>query len=167
MPRSRLQNRKPRYARRTAQIVVEGHTEEAFCKHLKRLRARDCGVRVDIHNARGGSPKDVVKSALNRNGYDRTIVLFDSDLRLPETWKRKAESAGFILVIPDPCIEAFLLELLGHSSPLVTSDCKRAFDEIIPPPSKFTPDPYAHHFTNEVLNQSTSELLKKILLAFE
>jgi len=73
MSRSNPRKKKPRSARSTAQIVVEGFTEEAFCKYLKSLYARDCGIRIDIHNARGGSPTDIVRSALTRTGFDRTF----------------------------------------------------------------------------------------------
>ncbi|MCH7225661.1 hypothetical protein [Haloferula sp. A504] len=166
MSRSQPQKRKPRCARRTAQIVVEGFTEEAFCKHLKALYARDCGVRVEIHNARGGSPQDVIRSAIKRRGFDRTLVLFDTDRPLPAVWHRKALANGYQLVTPSPCIEAFLLELLGHPLPGDTAACKRAFDAVLPPPGKYLPEPYAEHFPDTLLRHAQSPLLKQLLSAF-
>lgn len=166
MPRTHPQKKKPRYARRTAQIVVEGFTEEAFCRHLKSLYARDCGVRVEIHNARGGSPQDVVKSALKRAGFDRTLVFFDTDRALPATWRRRAVSAGCEMVTPSPCVEAFLLGLLGQPLPGGTAACKRAFDAILPPPGKYLPAPYAAHFPDALLRTAASPLLDQLLSAF-
>jgi len=167
MARSNPQKLKKRYACHTAQIVVEGYTEEAFCKHLKTLYARDCGVRVEIHNARGGSPADIVKTALQRRGFDRTFVFFDTDRPLPATWQAKMRGAGHIAVTPTPCVEAFLLELLGHSHPTDTAGCKKRFQKIIPSPAKFTPQAYTRHFPAVTLKGNNHPLLKTLLSVFQ
>jgi hypothetical protein len=166
MSRSNPRKQKPRSARGTAQIVVEGFTEEAFCKHLKSIYARDCGVRVEIHNARGGSPQDVIQAALNRPGFDRTFVFFDTDIALPPTWAAKARRAAHIPITPSPCVEAFLLAILGHPCPADTTTCKRAFDAILPPPDKYDPRTYARHFPKELLDASRHPLLDTLRSAF-
>lgn len=167
MSRTNPNKPKPRYARHTAQIVVEGFTEEAFCKHLKRLFARDCGVKVDIHNARGGSPKDVVNSALKRKGFDRTFVFFDTDVELPKTWAAKSRAAGHIPLTPSPCVEAVFLQLLGKPVPPNTDACKKAFEEILPPPQKYLPQGYTNLYPKEILQQSTMDIIQTLLTAFQ
>lgn len=132
MSRSHPGKPKPRTTRATAQIVCEGFTEEAFCKHLKSLYARDCGVRVAIHNARGGSPKDIVRTALRHKGYDRTLVFFDADKHLPETWRKKSIAARHLHVIAEPCVEGLLLAILGERVPYTTDVCKKAIEPFLP-----------------------------------
>jgi len=166
MPRSNSHTHHPRFARYTAQIVVEGYTEEAFCKHLKRQFGRGCGVRVEVSNARGGAPKEVVRIALNRKGFDRSLVLFDTDRSLPKSWKAKARSAGVELVTPSPCMEALLLELLGKPVPRDTDGCKKAFDALLPPPAKYTPEGYEGLYPKERLQAGTNALLDKLLSLF-
>jgi hypothetical protein len=129
MSRSNPNKVKPRQTRETAQIVVEGFTEEAFCRHLKSMFARDCGIRVDIHNVRGGSPQDVIRAAMKREGFDRTFLMFDTDLPLSPSWAAKARAAGHIIVGSTPCIEALFLSILGETVPDRTEDCKRAFSK--------------------------------------
>ena len=159
MSRSCSGSQRPLSARATAQIVVEGYTEEAFCKHLKKLYARDCGVIVQIHNARGGSPQDIVDAAISRGGFDRTFLFFDTDVPLPATYAAKSRRAKHILVTPSPCVEAFFLALLGRPCPGDTSACKRAFDAVIPPPDKYDSLKYDRHFHREMLDAANHPLL--------
>ena len=166
MSRSNPRKQKPRCARATAQIVVEGYTEEAFCKHLKSIYAHNCGVRVEIHNARGGSPQDVIQAALNRPGFDRTFVFFDTDIALPPSWVAKSRRAGHIMITPSPCAEAFLLNLLGRPCPADTPACKRAFDAILPPPDKFDSRSYPRHFPLPLLESARHPLLDTLRSAF-
>lgn len=166
MSRSHPDKAKPRFARATAQIVVEGYTEEAFCKYLKSLYARDCGVRVEIHNARGGSPKDVVESALRRRGFDRTFVFFDTDCELPAVWARKMKSSGQIPVTPSPCVEAFLLALLGRPCMGDTGACKRSFETILAGTAKYRAEAYADLFPKSLLGAARHPLLDLLLSVF-
>ncbi|MCU0795372.1 MAG: hypothetical protein MUF31_05485 [Akkermansiaceae bacterium] len=166
MSRSNPHKLKRRSTRATAQIVVEGYTEAAFCKHLKSCYARDCGVAVEIHNARGGSPQDLVKTALQRSGFDRTFLFFDADVRLPETWATKARGAGHVIVTTSPCVEAFLLALLGQPRTGDTAACKRALDAILPPPGKYDPKNYARLYPKELLDASQHPTLMVLRSAF-
>lgn len=166
MSRSHPGKPKPRSPRATAQIVVEGFTEEAFCKHLKSLYARDCGIWVEIHNVRGGSPKDVIETALRRRGFDRTFVFHDTDQPLPELWARKSRAAGHLAITPSPCMEAFLLELRGKPCAGDTAACKRAFEAILPGTAKYDAKAYGRWFPRELLEASRHPLLKRLLSAF-
>lgn len=167
MSRSNPGKPKPRTTRATAQIVCEGFTEEAFCKFLKGLYARDCGVRVAIHNARGGSPEEIIQTALRRRGYDRTAVLLDRDRPLAETWRKKAAAAGHQLLISTPCFEALLLEILGRPVPGTTAACKKALEAILPGNSKYDARSYTAHFPKPLLDSCRVPHLQALLALFQ
>jgi hypothetical protein len=146
--------------------VVEGFTEEAFCKYLKSVFARDCGINVEIHNSRGGSPMDIVRSALTRPGFDRTLVVHDTDLDLPETWAAKARKAGHEMVPSTPCIEALFLEILGERVPTNTDECKRAFSKHMTDQQKCDYRTYGKVFSKELLARSPHPSIKRLLSVF-
>jgi len=166
MSRSNPYKPKHRQAKRTAQIVVEGFTEEAFCRHLKAIFARDCGVSVEVHNARGGAPKDVVLSALRRMGFDKTILMYDSDVALEKSWASKARAAGFALVTSSPCVEALYLELLGEPVPPRSDECKRAFSKHLDDSQKYDHRAYGNIFPKEMLEKSEHPAPKELRSAF-
>lgn len=166
MSRSNPNKRKHREARKTAQIVVEGFTEEAFCKYLKSEFAWNCGINVEIHNSRGGSPMDIVRSALTRPGFDRTLVVYDTDLDLPETWAAKARKAGHEMVPSTPCIEALFLEILGERVPTNTNECKRAFSKHMTDQQKCDYRTYDKVFSEELLAGSPHPSIKRLLSVF-
>ena len=166
MSRSNPRKKKPRSTRATAQIVVEGFTEEAFCKYLKSLYARACGIRVEIHNARGGSPTDSVRSALKRTGFDRTFLLYDTDVALPQGWAAKSRAAKQIAMTSTPCIEALFLELLSEPVPATSSTCKKAFSRHLSDREKYLPKSFAKIFSEEFLTQSNHPSLILLRSAF-
>lgn len=167
MSRSNPYKLKPRTTRATAQIVCEGFTEEAFCKHLKSIYARDCGVCVSIFNARGGSPDDIIQLALRRKSYDRTVVFFDADKPLSDKAKKKALSARYQLVVSAPCVEGLLLSLLNLPVPQSTEACKKAFDAILRGNQKFDPRCYALHFPKTFLDSLSHPHLLTLLSVFQ
>ena len=166
MSRSNPGKPKPRTTRATAQIVCEGFTEEAFCKHLKGIYARDCGVLVAIHNARGGSPEEIIQTALHRRGFDRTAVLLDGDRPLAETWRKKAAAAGHHLLISTPCFEALLLEILDRPVPDTTAACKKAFETMLPGNSKYEARAYASLYPKTLLDSCRVQRLQALLDLF-
>lgn len=167
MSRSNPYKIKPRSARRTALIVCEGFTEEAFCKHLRVIYAYNCGVVVSLANARGGSPQDVVQLALNRKGYDRTIVFFDSDRVLPQSLSKRSLAAGHLHAISAPCVEGFFLELLQRPVPPTSAECKRIFQTMLGRQNKTEPQSYQSLFPKTVLDAANHPVLTTLLSAFQ
>jgi len=166
MSRSNPNKKKLRYARKTAQIVVEGNTEEAFCRHLKNLFARDCGVSVEVHSARGGAPKEVVASALRRKGFDKTFLMYDTDVELEKGWSSKSKAAGHVVIASSPCVEGFFLEILEKPVPATSMECKRAFSSILGDTEKCDYHAYEKVFPKELLLVSRNPALKLLLTAF-
>lgn len=119
--------------RHTTLLVVEGDTERAFVGHLRALFARNCGTRLTIECAYGGSGDAILEQALKLcPGYDRRAVLYDAD-RPPtlKTLLHKAQAQKLELIISDPAIEAVLLAILGQPAPPDTESCKRALANLI------------------------------------
>ena len=132
MSRSNPWKRKPRYTQHTTLIVVEGDTESYFVQHLKKICGRSCGTRVTIENVHGGSGGHVLKQAIKKGkDFDSCACLYDSD-RAPKIKRdmAKAKRMGIVQIASSPCIEAFLLELLGQNVPRTSDECKRAIGAI-------------------------------------
>lgn len=65
-------------------IVGEGTHEKAFLSHLKTLYSANTNQKVKIDSADGGSPQDIVKTAVKKSRhieYDRKFILMDSDIK--------------------------------------------------------------------------------------
>jgi hypothetical protein len=132
MSRSNPWKKKPRYTQHTTLIVVEGDTEFYFVQHLRKICGRNCGTRVTIENVHGGSGDHVLKQAIKKGkDFDARACLYDTD-RAPKvkTVIGKAKRMGIVEIASIPCIEAFLLELLGQSVPRTSEECKRAMSSI-------------------------------------
>jgi hypothetical protein len=132
MSRSNPYKRPRRTVQQTALLVVEGETEEAFCKYLKIEYNRDCGLAVRIHNARGRGPDFIIEQARKQcssKGFDRVFILMDADLEIALARShRTVKSLRAIIWLSEPqCIEGFFLMLLGRSPPTTSQDCKDEF----------------------------------------
>ena len=127
MSRSNPWKQKPRSTRHTTLIVVEGDTEKVFVKHIVATFGRNCGTRVTIESAFGGSGDSILTHAIKLcPGFDRRAVLYDQDN--PPTKKgiiQESNKLGIQHLISEPAIEGVLLSILGYPVPRQTKDCKR------------------------------------------
>jgi hypothetical protein len=102
---------------RTLLIVGEGHTEEAFLLHVKRLYApRGCGLGVTIKNARGKSANHVVEWTIRQIAnaqYDTVAVMFDTDVGWTPAVAKLAAKKKIVLLKSDSCFEELMLRSLG------------------------------------------------------
>lgn len=115
MSRSNPCKKKRRQAKSTLLVFGEGLGEEMFLKHLKGIYSRDNGVAIAIRKGRGGSPKDIVKDALNVPGdYNRRIVILDNDKEEAEMQvaRERAKKERIYLIENDPCLECLLITIL-------------------------------------------------------
>jgi hypothetical protein len=66
-------------------------------------------------------------------------VLLDTDIAWPNKIVKEAIKRGVLLIGSSPCIEGYLLKLLGHPVPVESRVCKSKLDEfgfgptVIPP----------------------------------
>ncbi|ANT65127.1 RloB domain-containing protein [Prosthecochloris sp. CIB 2401] len=118
-----------REIKKTLLVVGEGDSEKAFLQHLRSLYCtRGDGVKVTIRNAHGKGPDNVVNFAirqLNVCSYDACVVVLDTDIPWTERLKKKAKKANIELVGSSPCLEGFLLLILGTYPPEQSVQCKK------------------------------------------
>lgn len=145
--------------RHTTLLVVEGDTERAFVGHLKALFARNCGTRLTIECAYGGSGDAILDHALKLcPGFDRRAVLYDAD-RPPtlKTLLNKAQTQHLEQIVSSPAIEAVLLAILGQPVPRDTELCKRALADLISD-SLTDVRNYPRHFSEVLLRQKAADV---------
>lgn len=130
---------KVRVARQTLLVVCEGDAEISFVRFVKKIYA-DAGAlgrSVQEHNAKGKGGKHVLETALrrarNNRDYDKVILLLDTDTAWSDADRAKARKArigkrGRVDVIESaPCLEAWLLQILGDVVEGDTQYMKRKF----------------------------------------
>jgi|LNAP01.1.fsa_nt_gb hypothetical protein len=138
--------------RHTTLLVVEGDTERAFVGHLRALFARNCGTRLTIECAYGGSGDAILDHALKLcPGFDRRAVIYDAD-RPPtlKTLLQKAHAQKLDCIVSAPAIEAVLLAILDQPVPRDTETCKRALAALISD-SLTDVRNYSRHFPESLL----------------
>jgi hypothetical protein len=148
--RSNPFKRKPRAARHTTLVVVEGETDEVFLKHLKINFGKDGGSRVTVRSAHGNGDA-VLKAAMHSfEAFDRRVALFDNDWQpqgghLKAATKRKIQALRCF-----PCLEGLLLAILGEKPPRSSAECKQQLQQRIGQ-SLTDPQTYNFHFPLAVL----------------
>ncbi|MGE9270993.1 MAG: RloB domain-containing protein [Verrucomicrobiales bacterium] len=160
MSRSNPWKQKPRHTRHTTLIVVEGDTELALVNYLKGLCGRNCGTRVTIENAHGGSGDTVLKLAIKRcKPFDVSACLYDTD-RAPTIKKhiRKAKQLDIQEIKSTPCIEALLLEIQGEKVPASNEDCKRAMQRIVGDDNLTEVATFEKYFPQDLIERRSSEV---------
>ena len=109
-------------------IVGEGAHEKAFLSHLKSLYSANTGQKVKIESADGGSPQDIVRTAVKKSrhiDYDRKFILMDSDIAVDDTTIKMAKDNNITIILSEPlCLEGMLLDFLGASVPDTSKKCK-------------------------------------------
>ena len=137
----------------TLLLIGEGKTERIFLKHLKSLYIfRDCGVAATIQSADGGGPEHIVDYTITQShlkGFDRILVLLDTDISIEVDTRNKARKHNIELVESTPCFEGLLLDILNQGVPPKNTDCKKQCKQ---------------HFTKPLTKiESYKNLTKKLL----
>ena len=117
-----------RILRSTLIIVGEGIHEKAFLSHLKSLYSANTNQKVKVDSADGGSPEDIVRTAIKKSkgiAYDKKFILMDSDIAIDEKTKKLAQKNNITIILSEPlCLEGMLLHLLGIRVPENSKKCK-------------------------------------------
>ena len=150
-------------------IIGEGAHEKAFLSHLKNLYASNTNQKVKIDSADGGSPQDIVRTAVKKSkhiAYDRKFILMDSDIPIDAATIKMANNNNITIILSEPlCLEGMLLDFLGLHVPNTSKKCK----SILHPKLDGNPadrSSYARLIDKESLENSDKEqivLLLKIL----
>ena len=125
-----------RAARETLLVVGEGDAEVAFVRHVKRTCGDVLGRSVQEINAHGKGGKHVLDTARRRaNNRDHDTVGLrldiDTDWGDDERARTRRSSVGrrgkLDVIESEPCLEAWLLKILGVETEGDTRHMKRAF----------------------------------------
>ena len=127
--------RRPAYLRRqvrhTVRIVCEGRADESFVKHVRSLYlARQGNVALTTKVAHGKGGRHALTLACSRHvraGIDTVAILIDTDQDWNDQLRAIARRAGIQVLESQPCLEAWLLRVLGVEVTPRTADCKRIF----------------------------------------
>jgi hypothetical protein len=125
MARSNPDKLKPRAAKETRLIVVEGPDDRFFAQHLKQLYlSREAGVAISIEPGTGGSPVETVRLAL-RLGAD--VAIFDGDRAELEEALKLAAGKSLRCIVMRPNLDSMLLEIKGHKK-IAAARAKSVFE---------------------------------------
>lgn len=125
-----------RVVRETLLIVAEGDAEVAFIRHLKIVYRDVLGRAVQDANAHGKGGRHVLEVAIrraNNRDHDKVILLLDTDTNWGDAERAKARKSqigrrGRLDVIEsNPCLEAWILRILGVETEGDTKHFKRLF----------------------------------------
>jgi hypothetical protein len=125
-----------RIVRETLLIVAEGDAEVTFIRHLKVVYRDSLGRAVQDANARGKGGRHVLEVAIrraNNRDHDKVILLLDTDTNWSDAERAKARRSrigrrGRLDVIEsNPCLEAWILRILGVEAEGDTKHFKRLF----------------------------------------
>jgi hypothetical protein len=149
-------------------MVGEGEAEKAFLQHLKSIYGTG-DPKVTIKSAGGKGPQNIITEAISTkdcNGYDRSVALLETDLEWPASLVKRAQGKKIELLGSSPCLEGFLLDILGEGRPTpnTSSQCKTKFNGLLTGKST-DKNSYSELFTKEVLDKviETSENLEKLV----
>jgi hypothetical protein len=168
MSRSNPYKRKPRTARHTTLIVVEGETDEVFLKHLRGHFGQDSGSRITVKPARGNADKVLKVAIQSFEDFDLRVALYDEDSPPRPALLKTAHTRKIRLLVCSPCLEGLLLSLLGEKPPSAAVDCKRRLEQRVPT-SLTDPQTYQRHFPPPLLTSRAGELdlLRELLSLFK
>jgi hypothetical protein len=130
----KVTGKKTRVVWQTLLIVVEGEAEIAFVRHLKAIYRDALGRAVQEANAHGKGGRHVLKTAIRRasnRDYDKVILLLDTDTDWSEADRARARRSRIDVIESSPCLEAWLLRILGVGAEGDTRYFKQLFRQSV------------------------------------
>lgn len=128
---------KTRTVKETLLIVCEGDAEIAFVRFLKRTYTDALGRAVQEHNAKGKGGKNVLETGLrrakNNRAFDKLVLLLDADQDWNDALRARARKTRvgkhpISVIEASPCLEAWLLQILGAETEGDTRHMKQQFE---------------------------------------
>lgn len=122
-----------RQTKETLLFVGEGYCERAFLFHVNGLYSKGV-IKTKIVTAKGKGPENVINHAISckrMDGYDRVAVLVDLDLVCAPSVLKEAKLKGIRIIGSMPCLEGFLLDILGVAKVDTNEGCKKIFKPIL------------------------------------
>lgn len=163
-------HRQIRVTKETLLFVGEGYCERAFLTHVNGLYSKGL-IKTKIVTAKGKGPEHVINHAISckrMDDFDRVAVLIDLDLPCSTVVLKKAKAKGIMIIGSTPCLEGFLLDILGVAKTNTNDGCKKIFGPLF----KGDPtdrDSYSEHFKKSILDKARKKhpTLDEIIKIFE
>ena len=151
-----------RSVRRTVLICGEGKSEEAMFLHLRALytSGRENPPKITPKRAGGKGGTNVIATLIGQAAcgrYDRLVACLDMDVPPDVETRREAKRKKVACIELLPCLEGFLLEILGHPVPEDSAGCKhrlRQVDQREP----YQPGFFSDNFPRNVLDARRAEV---------
>lgn len=124
-----------RQVRKTVLICCEGKGDMAFLEYLRSVycAGRENPPKVKVQQAGGRGGNNVIQTLLGAAaivGYNKLVALIDTNVP-PDTEHRDAAAASAVVFVDmSPCLEGFLLKILGKSVPATSAECKQRLRQI-------------------------------------
>ncbi|OAT26191.1 RloB family protein [Buttiauxella ferragutiae ATCC 51602] len=162
--------RQVRVTKETLLFVGEGFCEKAFLAHINGLYSKGA-IKTKIITAKGKGPEHVINHAISCkkiDGYDHVAVLLDLDLICAPSVLKDAKAKGIIIIGSEPCLEGFLLDIMGVKKCTTNNGCKKICHPLLngEPTDR---DTYSALFKKSVLDKARKihENLNSIINLFE
>lgn len=124
-----------RSVRQTVLICGEGKSEEAMFLYLRAIytRGRENPPKVTPKKAGGKGGNNVIATLIGQAAcgrYDRLVACLDMDLPPNAESRRVARRKRVVFIELFPCLEGFLLNILGIPVPEDSAGCKHRLRQI-------------------------------------
>ena len=151
-----------RSVRRTVLICGEGKAEEALFLHLRALytSGRENPPKVTPKKAGGKGSNNVIATLIGQAAcgrYDRLVACIDMDVPPDAESRREVKRKKVECIELNPCLEGFLLDILGIPVPEGSAQCKsrlRQVDQRDP----YDPGFFYDNFPRNVLDARRAEV---------
>ncbi|CAK1834140.1 hypothetical protein [Vibrio crassostreae] len=147
--------KKKRVLKDTLIFVGEGEAEKAFLLHLKSIYGTG-NPKVTPKSAGGKGPNNVIGDALGTlasSGCTRVAALLDTDLKWPVGLTKEAARNKIPLIGSTPCLEGFLLDILGIKKTTTNKGCKQILHPMLDGKETCKMS-YSKLFTKDVLDEA-------------
>lgn len=151
-----------RLVRRTVLICGEGKSEEAMFLHLRALytSGRENPPKITPKKAGGKGSNNVIATLIGQAAwgrYDRLVACLDMDLPPNAEKQREAKRKKVMCIELYPCLEGFLLDILGIPVPKDSAECKIRLRQV-DPRNPYDPGFFTNNFPRNVLDARRAEV---------
>jgi hypothetical protein len=143
--------------------VGEGDADVALLARLKELYVvRGCGIALTVENGHGGGANGTVNRAIRlsmQRDFDHIVLLYDADTAAQLTIERKRwlSRPTCTAIVPAPCLESLLLQILEHPAPNNTGAAKVAWSRLAGN-QPYSIDTYRRLFSGGVIEQARKRM---------
>lgn len=151
-----------KHVRKTVLLCCEGKADQAFIAYLRTTytAGRPGAPHVKPKPAGGKGSNNVIDTLLGEakcSQPDKLVAMLDGDLPPTSEKRREAERKHVQSIVLIPCLEGFLLDILGQTVPNSSQECKDRLKQI-DSRDPFDAGFYAQNFPKILLDQARNRV---------